>query len=228
MKTLAVVGFGPGTASAVAQKFGSEGFSLALVGRSEERLRAGVSSLEARGIDAIAIAGDAGDESSICSAIRSARSQMGPLTVMYWNAFATDAGDLLAEDAEALHGIFDVAVFGLLAATQEALPDLKQSDGAAILIQNGGFGTISPEIDAYVTSSRMMGLALANAAKHKLAGLLAARLNDDGIYVGEVMVNGAIKGTPFAGDNGIDPKVIADLYWRMYQSRNRLRSDVSG
>ncbi|MBV8149744.1 MAG: short-chain dehydrogenase, partial [Candidatus Eremiobacteraeota bacterium] len=39
-KVIAIVGFGPGTATAVAQKFGAEGFSIALIGRNEERLAA--------------------------------------------------------------------------------------------------------------------------------------------------------------------------------------------
>jgi NAD(P)-dependent dehydrogenase (short-subunit alcohol dehydrogenase family) len=225
VKTLAIVGFGPASATAVAEKFGSQGFSLALIGRNEERLAAGVASLKTRGIEAFAFSGDAGDESSIRSAIRSVRSKMGPITAIYWNAFATGAGDVLAADAAELHGIFDVAVFGLIAATQEALADLKQNNGA-ILIQNGGFGTISPEVDAYVTSSRSMGLALGNAAKNKLVGLLSARLKDDGVFVGEVMVDGGIKGTAYAGDSGIDPKTIAEKYWTMYQSRNEVRAVV--
>jgi hypothetical protein len=149
--------FGPGTATAVAEKFGSEGFSTALIGRNEERLAQGVAALKARGIDAFAFPGDAGNESSIRSALRSVREHMGPITVMQWNAYgAMDAGDLLTANVAALHAIFDVAVFGLLAAVEEALPDLKQNNGA-ILIQNGGFGLISPEVDAYSTSSRVMG-----------------------------------------------------------------------
>ena len=38
MKIIAIVGFGPGTATAMAEKFGKEGFSVALIGRSEDRL----------------------------------------------------------------------------------------------------------------------------------------------------------------------------------------------
>ena len=40
-KTIVVVGFGPGISNAVAEKFGAEGFSVALVARSQERLDAG-------------------------------------------------------------------------------------------------------------------------------------------------------------------------------------------
>ena len=51
-------------------------------------------------------------------------------------------------------------------------------------------------MDAYAVGTKSMGLALANAAKHKLVGLLAQRLKDDGVYVGEVMIAGVIKGHP--------------------------------
>ena len=40
-KTIVVVGFGPGISTAVADKFGAEGFSVALVARNEARLAAG-------------------------------------------------------------------------------------------------------------------------------------------------------------------------------------------
>jgi len=41
-KSTVIVGFGPGISTAVAGKFGAEGFSVALVARSPERLDAGV------------------------------------------------------------------------------------------------------------------------------------------------------------------------------------------
>ncbi len=226
-KTIVIVGFGPGTATAAAEKFGAEGFSVALIGRNEERLAAGVAALKARGISAFAFPADASDPSSIRSAIRSVRSQLGPITVVQWNAYGgTEAGDLLAADAASLRRIFDVAVFGLLAATDEALPDLKSSDTGAILVANGAFGEVSPEVDEYATKLGVMGVALANAAKHKLVGLLAQRLKGDGVYVGEVMVNGTIKGTPTGNGNSIDPAVIAEKYWDLYRSRSETRATV--
>ena len=58
-KTILVVGFGPGISTAVAEKFGSSGFSVALVARNEERLAAGVKALKAKGIEAAAFPADA-------------------------------------------------------------------------------------------------------------------------------------------------------------------------
>jgi NAD(P)-dependent dehydrogenase (short-subunit alcohol dehydrogenase family) len=53
-KTIIVIGFGPGIATAVAERFGAEGFSVALVARNKERLAAGVAALKAKGIAAAA------------------------------------------------------------------------------------------------------------------------------------------------------------------------------
>jgi len=226
-KTIVIVGFGPGNSTAVAERFGAEGFSIALVGRNQGRLAAGVSALKARGIPAAAFAADAADPAAIRGAIRSVRAELGPIVAIHWNASGgTEAGDLLTADPAALRGIFDAAVFGLLAATIEALPDLKRAGDGAILITNGGFGELSAEIDAYATSINAMGNALSNAAKNKLAGLLAQRLKGDGIYVGEVMVRGTIKGTPTDSGNSIEPSRIAEKFWELYQSRGEMLAGV--
>jgi NADP-dependent 3-hydroxy acid dehydrogenase YdfG len=226
-KTIAVVGFGPGNGTAVAEKFGSEGFTVALIGRDKERLAAGVSALKDRGITAAAFTTDANDPQAIAAAIRDVRAELGPVTVLHWNAYGgTEAGDLLTADPAVVHSIFDAAVFGLLAAAREALPDLKNAGDGAILITNGGFGELSPEMDAYATSSNVMGIALGNAAKNKLVGLLAQRLKGDGVYVGEVMIHGTVKGTPTGGSNAIDPSVVAAKFWELYRSRADVRARV--
>lgn len=225
-KTIMIVGFGPGTATAVAEKFGKNGFSVALIGRDKDRLAAGASALKAQGIDANPFPADAGDPASIRAAVRAVRSQLGPIAVLHWNAYGgMEAGDLLAADAASVQKLFDVAVFGLLAATEEALPDLKQ-DAGALLISNGALGVVSPETDEAAVNFHFMGLALSSAAKHKLVGLLAQRLKGDGVYVGEVMVYGTIKGTPSTDDGSVDASVIADKHWELYQSRGQTRAVV--
>src|SRR5712664_4937441 len=47
-KTIIIGGFGPGISTAVAEQFGSNGFSLALIGRNAERVAAGAKELTAR------------------------------------------------------------------------------------------------------------------------------------------------------------------------------------
>jgi NADP-dependent 3-hydroxy acid dehydrogenase YdfG len=227
-RTIVVVGFGPGVSTAVAEKFGGEGFSVALVARSEDRLAAGVSALKAKGVAAAAFPADASDPASIRAAIAKARAVLGSITVIHWNAYGGhEVGDLLAADPDALRGVFDVAIVGLLSAVQEALPDLKGAEDGAVLVTNGAFGYIVPEMDALAVNLKAVGVALANAAKHKLVGLLSQRLKDDGVYVGEVMIAGAVKGTAWATDGGIEGATIAGKFWDLYQARDEVRARIS-
>jgi NAD(P)-dependent dehydrogenase (short-subunit alcohol dehydrogenase family) len=225
-KTIVVVGFGPGVSTAVAEKFGAEGFSVALVGRSAERLAAGVAALKAKGITAAACPGDASDSASIRAAIAKARAELGPITVLQWTAFSgRDLGDLLTIDPASLFGVFDVAVVGLLAAAQEALPDLKAAGDGAILVTNGAFGDLNPMMDAFAIALNEFGVPLGNAAKAKLVGLLAARLKGEGVYVGEVNIAGVVKGTgpESPGVPMIEGAVIAEKFWRLYRARDEVR-----
>lgn len=227
-KTALVVGFGPGISAAVAEKFGSSGFLVGLVARSEEKLAAGVRALKAKGIDAGAFPADAGDPTAIRAAIGKARNALGPITVLHWNAYGGEAADLLTADPATVRAVFDVAVVGLLAAVHEALPDLKKAKDGAVLITNGAFGEINAQMDAFAVHSNHMGMALGNAAKHKLVGLLAQRLEGEGVYVGEVIVAGMIKGTRWdTGHANLDGATVADKFWEIYQGRAEVRARVS-
>lgn len=227
-KTILVVGFGPGISTAVAEKFGSSGFKVALVARNEERLAAGVKALKTKSIEAAAFTADAGDPTSIRAAVKKAHDALGPITVIHWNAYGgAEAGDVLAVDAATLRSVFDVAVVGLVATVQEALPDLKSTKEGAVLVTNGGFGDVNPQVDEYAANAKFMGLALANAAKHKLVGLLSAALKGDGVYVGEVVVAGTVKGSAWdQGEASIESTAIATKFWELYQGRGEIRARV--
>jgi short-subunit dehydrogenase len=227
-KTILVVGFGPGISTAVAEKFGSSGFKVALVARNEERLAAGVKALKAKSIEAAAFTADAGDATSIRAAVKKAHDALGPITVIHWNAYGgAEAGDVLAVDAATLRSVFDVAVVGLVATVQEALPDLKSTKEGAVLVTNGGFGDVNPQVDEFAANGKFMGLALGNAAKHKLVGLLSAALKADGVYVGEVVVAGTVKGSAWdQGEASIESTAIAAKFWELYQGRGEIRARV--
>jgi NADP-dependent 3-hydroxy acid dehydrogenase YdfG len=228
-KTIVVVGFGPGISTAVADKFGAEGFAVALVARNQARLDAGVQALKAKGVNAVALAADAGDPAAIRAAVSQARAALGPITALHWNAYSGgDIPDLSTADPVQVGHIFDIAIVGLLSAVQAALPDLKAAGDGAVLVTNGAFGELSPMMDAVATSMKTVGVALANTAKHRLVGLLAERLKGEGVYVGEVMVAGAVKGTAYAaGGDGIDPVAISDKFWALYQARTEIRDRIS-
>ena len=227
-KTILVAGYGPGISAAVADKFGSEGFQVALVGRSADKLAAGVRALEAKGVKAAGFTADLGDPVAVRDMVANARASLGPISVIEWTAYGSAmVPDLLSASADELRSLFDVSVFGLVAVVAAALADLKSEKGA-LLVTNGGAGFVDPNVDKMMVEYGLMGLGISNAAKHKLVGLLAAKLAADGIYVGEIMITGSIKGTAFdRGQATIEGKTVADKYWELYTGRSVLRTTLS-
>ena len=227
-KTILICGHGPGISDSVAKRFGAEGFSVALVARSAQKLEAAAKSLREQGIKVEGFAADLGDTNAVTSMVEQARAKLGPITVIHWNAYAGLAGDLTTASPEDFRASIDVSVTGLIAAVQASLPDLKSQKEAAVLITGGGLAFYDPKIDLMATQWNAMGLAVSKAAQHKLAGLLSAKLAGDGIYVGEVVVLGAVKGTTFdRGNATLEPAAIAETFWKNYQERTTLSVNFS-
>lgn len=225
-KTIVVAGYGPGISRALAERFGQEGFRVALVARNAGRLEAGRDALAAKGIEAQVFPTDLSEPARARAVVKQVRESMGPLDAIAWVAYANTAGDVIAADPLELRGALDLATTSLVAAVQEALPDLRARKGA-VLVTNGGFGLFDEGIDAMVARSASMGLAISNSAKHKLVGLLAQRLRPDDVYVGEVMVLGLVRGTAFdTGGATLEPSSVAEKFWAMYTGRSETFTQI--
>jgi NADP-dependent 3-hydroxy acid dehydrogenase YdfG len=234
-RTIVICGYGPGISEAVARRFGRENLSVALVARNAERLSTAVAALTSTGVTAKAFPCDLGDSNAVRAMVRDVRASLGPIQVLHYNAYLGKAGDLTTAPVDDLRAELNVAVHGLVAATQEALPDLKAEKGA-ILVTGGSFAFYDRKVDAMAAEFGAMLIAVGKAAQHKTVGLLAAKLAGEGVYVGEVVVVGMVKGTAFdstvprgdrpedrdrhrAGDATLDATAIAERFWDLYQRR---------
>lgn len=219
-KTIVVCGYGPGISHATAERFGAEGFAVALVGRTAARLADGVKRLAARGIRAAAFAHDLGEPSHAAALASQIREQLGAISVIHWNAYSHAAGDLSTAAVAELRGGLDLAVSGLVALYQAARADLESQPEAAILITCGGLAINDPKVDAMAVKWSAMGLAIAKAAQHKLAAVLHHHLQPRGIFVGEVVVTALVKGTAFdSGNATLEPAAVAAAFWDLYRAR---------
>lgn len=220
-KTILICGHGPGISAAMAKKFGRAGFKVALVARNSERLQKAAEELKGEGIEAAAFPADMGDPAALTKVVEAVRQQLGPVTVVHWNGYANVAGDLTTAKPEELRQVFDVGIVGLVATVQAALPDLRaQKDAAAVLITGGGFAFYDVHVDTMIAQWNTMGMSLAKAAQHKLAGVLAQKLSPEGIFVGEVVVKSLVKGTAFdQGNASIEPGTVADRFFEIYSAR---------
>jgi len=225
--TIVVCGHGPGISHAVARRFGEEGLAVALIARNKERVTAAAAALKAAGIEAQAFACDLGDAAATKAAVKAARAALGPIQIVHYNAYTSGGGDLLTAKPEELNTVFNVSVQGLIAATQEALPDLKSSKGA-LLVTGGGFAFYDPNVDGMAVQYGAMGLAIGKAAQHKAVGMLHLKLKPEGVYVGEVVVLGSVKGTAFdSGHATIEPSAVAEKFWQMYQAKSEMTANFS-
>lgn len=228
MPLLLLAGYGPGNSHAIATSFGARGWSIALVGRNEERLRAGVDHLATDDIEAHAFVGDLSDPDSVRATAAAVRLQLGPVTALAFTAYQPlEVADVLTDSPTQIERVFAIGVTGLAALVQATLDDLRSSSDSAVLVVNGGFGLSDEAIDRFAVSFGGDGVALEAAAKSKLVGLLAERLRDDRIYVGEIVITGSVKGSPYAGPNAIDPADIAERLWTMFQERATVRTFIS-
>lgn len=217
-KTIIVAGYGTGISKAVATKFGGQGFTVALVARNPDRVAKGAAELTAAGISAHGFAADLSDPAAIAPLVDNIRAACGPIAAIHWNAYTGGAGDLLSAPPAELTSAIAIATTSLVATVQAALADLRAQRGA-VLVTNGGFGILDPKIDAVGATINAMGLSVANAAKRKLVGVLAAKLRPE-VFVGEVVVTSSVKGT--AWDDGsakLEATAIADKFWALHQAR---------
>lgn len=218
-KVVLVCGHGPGISDAAARRFGAEGFSVALVARNGERLATAAKALGEAGVRAQAFPCDLADEAAVRAMVRAVRAALGPIHTLHWNAYTGGAGDLLTADLSELRRTVEVAAVTLVAAVQEALADLTAQKGA-VLVTGGGLSTYAEPMDAMAVGWGAMGLAVAKAAQHKTTGLLAAKLAPMGVYVGEVVVMGSVKGTAFdSGHATLEASDIAAKLWSLHEAR---------
>jgi len=196
-----VIGAGPGLGRAVAERFAGEGCRIGLIARNAANLEDLAASLRARGVMAAIAAADAGDEVSLRAALGSVVAQLGPATVLVYNAVASNAGPPSQVSPEDLNADFRVNVTGAVTAVQTVLPAMKAAGSGAILLTGGGLG-LHP-------NAQVASLSLGKTGVRCLAFMLAQELRNTGIRVATITISGYIQaGTHF------DPSRIADVYWQ--------------
>lgn len=217
-KPIPVCGHGPGIASAVARRFANEGHSVAIVGRTRDKLLAAEAELEGEGRKAAAFVADLADASAMGRLVADVRERLGPIDVLHWNAPAVGAGDLTKDDFTELRTAFDVSVTSLVATVQHVLVDLKTAGDGSVLVTNGAVALTDPKLDALAVEQSFMGAAIAKTAQHKVVTLLSKKLAPEGVYVGEVVVAGIVRGSTYdtGGGGFLSAEEVATHFWRLH------------
>jgi len=214
MPVIAIVGVGPLLGMGIARKFGREGFKVALIARRAEALQEYVGQLQALGIEAAAFPADASDVQQLSAALAAVKARFGAVDVLefsptQWNKGGYESTVALATTPDSALHDFNLLVRGAIAGARAVLPDMLEKQ-AGTLFFSTGYSAIKPM--PMITS-----LCISNAGLRSYALCLREEVAPKGIYVANVSINVFIE--PGHAQN--DPDRIADLYWELYQKRDR-------
>lgn len=205
-KICTLVGIGPGLGMAIAKKFGSEGYQIAMIARRSDAIDQYKNILNEQEIKAQGFSADASNTESLVNAFEKIQQTIGKSEVLIYNAAALKQGYPMSITAEDLVQDFKVNVAGALTCVQQVTPYMKEQKQGTILLTGGGFG-----LDPY---PQFASLSVGKAAIRNLCFSLAKELEPDGIHVATVTICGVIK-----PNTQFDPDLIAQAYWKLHNQK---------
>jgi len=216
MTAIAILGAGPGLGLAVARRFGREGFSVALISRTQEKLDGLAAQLQAEGITARGHAANLRDPQALRTALDAAVADLGPIEVLQYSPVpATDfMKPVLETTADDLRGPVEQSIYGPVTAVQHLLPGLRELGYGTILLINGG--------SAVRPSGGVAGTSVAFAGESAYGQMLHDALAPEDIHVAQLIIPRGIGG----GERDHEPDALAERIWTLHRDRGGFRSFV--
>ncbi len=214
MTTIAIVGAGKGLGLAVADRFGREGFDIALISRNQDRLDALAAELRSSGYRAQGFAANVRDGDSLRAALEAATEQLGPIEVLQYSPLPAKEymRPVLETTAEDLVGPVEFSVYGSVNAVRQVLPGMRAIGTGTILFVNGG--------SAVRPGARVTGTSVAFAGESAYAQLLHDAVAEEHVHVGQLII-------PFGIDDGQDDHssaAVAERLWTIHSERGEFRT----
>ncbi|MEU6602568.1 SDR family NAD(P)-dependent oxidoreductase [Streptomyces flaveolus] len=166
-KVVIITGAGSGIGAATAHRFGRDGATVIVVGRTGSKLQKTVADAPA-GSMIIARVADVSDEAAITALVDDVAREHGRLDVLVNNAGICMAGTVETTDTATWRQIMTVDVDGVFYVSRAALPHLRAVGGSIVNV--GSVSGLSAD----------WGLAAYNAAKGAVVNLTNAMALDHG------------------------------------------------
>jgi len=211
---IAIIGAGPGLGAAVARRFGREGFSIALISRTQSKLDALAADLTATGLTAVGYAADVRVPAELEDARARAAAELGPITALQYSPlpsrdYLKPVLDMTPELAlEALQ----FSALGLIHAVRTVLPGMRAAGAGSITLINGG--------TSVKARAGFAGTSIAFPAESAYGEMLHDALEDEGVRVSQLVIPGGIPQLQLP--NGIDD--VADRVWGLHSVAGPFRT----
>jgi len=204
-KLITIIGAGLGISMGVAEKFGNQGFKVALIARNETKLQELVQQLSQKGISATYAVADVAKADSLKDALLSIRDKEGHAEVILYNAAAVSVKDILEQDWETIKSQMDVNVGGFFHLMKMVLPYCLKENKGKLFVTGGGF--------ALGGDDQWTSLSVGKAALRNLVQAIQKKVNGTNVHIAQVTVCGYVSPT----DPKYTPPAIAEQYWRLYE-----------
>ncbi len=203
-----ISGVGPGTGAALARRFASGGYRVAMLARNEDRLRTLESGIEG----SRAYVCDVSNSEAVSATVARVRGDLGAPTVLVHNAVGGAFGDFLEVEPEQLRANFEVNVMGLLYLARALAPAMIEAGRGAIMVTGN--------TSARRGMPRFAGFAPTKAGQRILAESMARSLGPQGVHVAYFVIDAVIdlewtrRRMPDQPDDFfIKPEAIAENVW---------------
>jgi NAD(P)-dependent dehydrogenase (short-subunit alcohol dehydrogenase family) len=144
-----VTGANKGIGYETARRLASQGATVLLGARDEQRGKEAAAKLQAEGLDVQFLPIDVNNEATHKAARRFIEDKFGKLDILVNNAaVALDMDQKPSEvDKQTLRKTFDTNFFGVIAVTQALLPLIRKSDAGRIVNVSSGLGSLTQHSD---------------------------------------------------------------------------------
>lgn len=210
MKTIAIIGAGPGLGLSIAKKFGKEGFKVAVIARNLEKLSLLIRELNEHKIEARYYVADVTDLAALKLALQAAKQDLGSIDVLEFSPYAGPSHFKYVLDTTPANVLEEVNNYLLPAilSVNEVLPDMISNGSGAILFTTG--------LSSMFPLPPLGNVGIVMSGLRNYATNLHHELKEKGIYIGHLSIGTFIQ----PGTEG-DPDLIAEAWFNLYESKNR-------
>ncbi|MFF2015233.1 SDR family NAD(P)-dependent oxidoreductase [Paenibacillus sp. NPDC058177] len=210
MKTIAIIGAGPGLGLSLAKKFGENGFKVAAVARNPEKLALIINELNKQNIEVKSYVADIADLIALKKVLQAIKQDFGHIDVLEFSPYAGPEifRHVLQTKPEDVMEQVSSHLLPVILSVNEVLPDMINSGSGAILFTTG----LSAMFPMPFTGN--VGITMSGLRNY--ATNLHNELKEKGIFVGHLSIGTLIQ----PGTEG-DPDVIAEAWYDLYERKDR-------
>jgi NAD(P)-dependent dehydrogenase (short-subunit alcohol dehydrogenase family) len=224
---VAGVGASAGLGAAVARRYARAGLTVALSGRTRERVDAAVAEIRSAGGLAHAVLGDVSVEAD-ARRLAAEVVALGPVRAAVFNAGNGVRGAALDLEAAQFEQAWRGGAFAGFLFAREAIQALRLNGHDPAAPQGRGSLVFTGATASLRGGAKFAAFASSKAALRSLAQSLAREHGPQGIHVSHVVIDGGIDGERLrssapqraseAGADGLlDPDAIAETYWQLHR-----------